>query len=368
MPIIGPVATLALLAAGCAHANVPSSVAPAPVAGLALEHRDVVLRDHRFLDGETLPALRIHVSTAGTPHRDAHGKIDNAVLLLHWTSASAEALQTPAYVEALYGPGKPLDAQRHYLVFLDNVGHGRSSKPSDGLRAAFPHYGYRDMVAVQHAIVRETLGIERLHAIVGMSMGGMHGYLWAETYPDEVEGVMAVVAQPTRISGRNLLWRRIVSRTIRAEPEYRGGAYDHPPRGLLEAMPLFRMMLDGAPHLEATLPDRAAADGFIGRAVEQARTLDANDLLYSLESSADYDPEPDLGRIRARVLSLMFADDAFNPVELGVMERLMPRIANGRLVVQPGTRSSFGHFTQAHPEQWATHVATFLRDLEGGTR
>ncbi len=363
-----PFFLLPLLAA-CSHPTprpeTPRPVAPpASPAGLALSHRDVVLTDYRFRSGETLPSLRLHVSTAGTPRRDAAGRVDNAVLLLHWTSASSEALQSPAFVSALYGPGRPLDPARYYLIFVDNVGHGRSSRPSDGLRARFPRYGYRDMVDLQHRVVRESLGVERLHAIVGLSMGGMHGLLWAESYPDEVRGVMSVVALPARIAGRNLLWRRIVSRAIRTDPEYRGGDYTSPPRGFIEAMPLFRMMLDGAPHLDATLPDRAAADGFVARAVDEARRLDANDLLYSLESSADYDPEPDLGRITADVLALNFSDDAFNPPELGTLERLMPRIARGRFVMQPGTPASFGHFTQAHPELWAEHVGTFLRGLE----
>ena len=159
-----------------------------------------------------------------------------------------------------------------------------------------------------------------------------------------------------------------MSRAIRSDPEYRGGDYDRPPRGLAEAMPLFRMMLDGVPHLDATVPDRAAADGFIERAAAQSAALDANDLLYSLESSADYDPEPDLGRIRARVFALNFSDDEFNPVELGVLERLMPRIARSRFVVQAGAPGSYGHFTQAHPELWAAHVGAFLRDLEGASQ
>ncbi len=249
-------------------------------------------------------------------------------------------------------------------MFIDSVGHGRSSKPSDGLHARFPKYGYRDMVDIQHKVVSEALGITHLQAIIGLSMGGMHAWLWAEEYPDEVEAILPVVSLPTRIAGRNLVWRRIVARAIRAEPEWNGGDYTHAPRGWVEAFPLFRMMLDGVPHLQATIPDRAAADGFIQAASGVAATMDANDALYSLESSEDYDPEPGLARVHAKVLALNFSDDEFNPVALRALERLTPKVASARFVVQPGSDASFGHLTQAHPGLWADHVGELMRELD----
>jgi homoserine O-acetyltransferase/O-succinyltransferase len=359
--------------AACHDSPPPASPEPAPRApaavaeppsALALEHHDQTFDNYRFRDGETIPSLRIHYSTLGTPRRDAAGAVTNAVLVLHWTSASGAALQTPEYASSLYAPGKPLDPAKYFLIFLDNVGHGRSSKPSDGLHARFPKYGYRDMVDLQHRVVTEALGISHLHAIVGMSMGGMHAWLWAEEYPDAVSGIMPVVALPTRIAGRNLVWRRIVARAIRSDPEWKGGDYTHPPRGWLEAFPLFRMMLDGVPHLQATMPDRAAADAFIQSAVDQASKMDANDVLYSLESSEDYDPEPALGRVRAKVFALNFSDDEFNPVALRTLDRLVPKVASARFLVQPGTDQSFGHLTQAHPSLWAEHVAELMRAVE----
>jgi homoserine O-acetyltransferase/O-succinyltransferase len=359
--------------AACHAGPVPASPEPAAparavvadtVSALPLQHHDAKYENYRFRDGKTIPELRIHYSTFGTPQRDAAGKITNAVLVLHWTSASSAAVQTPEYVSSLYAPGKPLDPAKYYLVFIDNVGHGRSSKPSDGLHARFPKYGYRDMVDLQHRVVTEALGIAHLHAIVGMSMGGMHAWLWAENYPDEVDGILPVVSLPTRIAGRNLVWRRIVARAIRTDPEWKGGDYTHPPRGWVEAFPLFRMMLDGVPHLQATIPDRAAAAGFLQAASAVAATMDANDVLYSLESSEDYDPEPALARVRAKVLLLNFGDDEFNPVALHTLERLTPKVASARFVVQPGTDSSYGHLTQAHPGLWADHVGELMRDLD----
>jgi homoserine acetyltransferase/uncharacterized protein (DUF302 family) len=262
------------------------------------------------------------------------------------------------------GSSRPLDAAKYYLIFIDNVGHGRSSKPSDGLRAQFPHYGYRDMVDLQHRVLNEALGVKHLRAILGLSMGGMNAWQWAEMYPDEVDGIMPVVCLPTRISGRNLLWRRIVAQSIRSDAEWDGGNYARPPRSWLQASPLVGMMLDGVPHLQSALPDRSAADKFVQDAIDQAAARDANDFLYSLESSADYDPEPALSSIKAQVYALNLGDDEFNPAVLGTLDRLMPKVSRGRYVILDGSDRTFGHSTMAHSELWAEHVAEFLSDLE----
>ncbi|KFE61951.1 alpha/beta fold hydrolase [Hyalangium minutum] len=364
---------VSVLLLGCASARPPvteptaaiSTAAPfSATSELAVQQGDAVFANHRLHNGMTLPELRIHYATAGTPRRDATGAVTNAVLLLHWTGSSGEVLRSKPFVDALFAPGKPLDATKYYLIFPDSLGHGRSTKPSDGLRARFPAYGYRDIVELQHRLVTETLGIPRLHAIVGLSMGGMNAWLWSELYPDDVEAVMPIVSLPTRVSGRNLLWRRFVTHQIRNDPDWRGGDYTAPPRGWCEAFPVFRMLLDGVPHLQETIPHAAAADAFVQEAITQAARMDANDILYSLESSADYDPEPALRDIKAKVFALNFSDDEFNPVSLGTLERLMPRVKRGRFVIQPGHGGSYGHFTQAHPEQWARHVADFMAYVE----
>jgi len=273
-------------------------------------------------------------------------------------------MRSPEFVSSLYELGRPLDASKYFLIFIDNVGHGGSSKPSDGLHAKFPHYGYRDMVDLQHLIVTETLGIRRLHAILGVSMGGMNAWTWAEQYSNAVQGVMPVAALPASISGRNLIWRRIVARSIRTDPAWQDGEYRQPPRGWLEAFPLFRMMLDGVPHLDATVKDRASADEFIQAAVDQAREQDANDALYSLESSGDYDPGPALSKVRAKVFALNFSDDEFNPVSLHTLEAVIPGVPGASFLIQSGDGTTFGHLTMRHPALWAKHVAAFLKSIE----
>jgi homoserine O-acetyltransferase len=329
----------------------------------AATQADAWFDNYRFRDGGTLPRLRLHYATLGTPHHNARGDIDNAVLVLHWTGASGATLLGTNFVKALFEPGRPLDARRYYLIFPDNVGHGQSSKPSNGLKARFPHYGYRDLVDLQHKLVTETLRIKHLHAILGLSMGGMNAWQWAETYPDALDGIMPVVSLPIKVSGRNLLWRRMVIRAIESDPEWNGGNYSRAPAGWLQGYQILRMMIDGVPHLQAIIPDGSAADRFVADARQQAAATDANDVLYSLKSSEDYDPEPGLRSIKTKVFALNFGDDEFNPQGLHVLERLMPQVRHGRFVIQPGSQTSFGHLTMAHPELWANHVGEFLREI-----
>lgn len=374
-----PGAPPAALSTSAAASSAPSPPeAPKPLAAVAessvfksvpalpADEADATFRDVRFRDGKTLPEVRIHYATSGTPKRDDKGAITNAVALMHWTGSNGTVLRSKAFVDTLFAPGKPLDASKYFLIFVDDVGHGKSSKPSDGLRAQFPNYGYADIVELQHHVIHDTLGIQRLHAIVGISMGGMNAWQWAEQYPDEVEGIMPIVANPVRVAGRNLLWRRWVSHQIRNDIEWKNGNYDSAPRGWTESFPIFRMLLDGVPHLQATIPDVSAADGFVREASAQAASLDANDILYSLEASTDYDPESKLESVRAKVFALNFSDDEFNPVSLHLLERLMKRVKNGRFSIQDGSEHSFGHFTQGHPELWAPRVSTFLSYLEDG--
>ena len=329
----------------------------------AAKQADEWFDNYRFRSGETPERVRIHYATLGAPHRGSDGQINNAVLLLHWTGSDGRALLAPAYMNALFGPGRPLDSRRYYLIFPDSIGHGRSSKPSDGLRMHFPNYGYADMVDLQHKLVTERLGIKHLRAIVGMSMGGMNAWQWAETWPDAMDGVMPVVSLPIKVSGRNLIWRRLSMDYIESDPEWLGGNYSKPFRGSIEAYQLLRMMIDGVPHMQALATDTAAANKFKAEAAAEAAGLDPNDFLYSLKSSADYDPEPGLRAIRTKVFALNFDDDEFNPDRLQILEQLIPRVSSGRYVVQTGSTRSFGHLTMAHPELWSHHVADFMRWL-----
>lgn len=326
---------------------------------------EAVFQNYRLRDGETIEKLRLHYATLGTPHRNAQGDIDNAVLVLHWTGNSGASMLTPEFRKSLYAPGQPLDATRYYLIIPDNLGHGQSSKPSDGLRGKFPHYGYNDLVELQHKLVTETLKVKRLHAILGVSMGGMNAWQWAEAYPDQVEAIMPVVAFPVRVSGRNLLWRRIVIAGIRNDPDWQNGDYARQPRGFAEGYQVLRMMIDGVPRLQAAIPDTKAAEDYLALLNKQGAQGDANDLLYSLDSSQDYDPEPHLSEVKAKVYALNFSDDEFNPDELGILQSKMKLVKNGRYAVQAGSAESFGHLTMAHPALWAPHVREFMDSLGG---
>lgn len=324
---------------------------------------DAWFDNYKFRNGETLERLKIHYATLGTPHRTVRGEIDNAVLVLHWTGADGRALLNPTFTKALFDPGRPLDASRYYLILPDSVGHGQSSRPSDGLKAKFPNYDYGDIVDFQHKLVTETLGIKHLHAILGMSMGGMNAWQWAEAYPDMMDGVMPVVSLPIPVSGRNLLWRRMVIDTIRCDPSWKNGDYSEPPHDWVYGYRVLRMMIDSASALQQEVPDGAAADKFLEVTRFQAEHVDANDILYSLKSSFSYNPEPELSKIKTKLFALNFSDDEFNPDRLQVLETLVPKLKQGRYVVQEGTPSSPGHFTMTRPDLWAQHVGEFMQWL-----
>ncbi len=337
------------------HAETP--VAPS----LEEIERNFFIPNYTFQNGQQHTNLKIHYATLGTPQRDANSNITNAVLVLHWTGASGSALLTPSFKQEFYGPGKPLDATKYFLIFPDSIGHGKSSKPSDGLRTQFPNYSYQDMVDLQHKLVTEGLGITHLKMILGTSMGGMHTWLWSELYPDFMDGIMPIVCAPARVDGRNLLWRQMVINAIQTDPSWNNGNYTSPPAGLLASWPFARMLLDGVPHLQATISDVSAASEFIQDAVKEAEQKDANDLIYVLNASHDYNPEPNLSSIQAKVFALDFTDDQLDPAELGVLTTLIKQVKNGHLAMQIGTSKSYGHLTMAHPELWVDHLADFVR-------
>jgi homoserine O-acetyltransferase len=350
---VGLAVALTLVTTAAPAASSPAAQAPQSQA-------DAQFSDYHFRDGQTLADLRLHYATLGTPHRDAQGSIDNAVLFLHWTGASSQELLTPEYRSAMFGHGAPFDAARYFIVLPDEIGHGQSSKPSDGLRTSFPRYGYGDMVDLQHRLVTETLGITRLHAIIGMSMGCMNAWQWAETFPDAMDGIMPVACFPTSISGRNLLWRRMVVDGIMSDPAWADGNYTSQPPSALAGLEMLRLMIDGVPHLESATSTIEAADEFINDVKQQSAGLDANDFVYALRSSGDFDAEPDLGRIRTKVLVLNFADDEFYRDSLHILEQDMPKVQRARFVVRPVSDGSVGHMTMAHPALWADQVRVFV--------
>lgn len=333
------------------------------VAAQATSHT-VVIKDFRFQNGATLPEVRLRYRTIGTPSRDANGRIRNAVLVLHGSSGDASQVLAPSFSEPLMGPGGPLDAARHYLIFPDNLGNGGSTKPSDGLRAKFPNYGYTDMVELQRRLVMEHLGIARLRLIIGISMGAMHAWMWGIRHPDAMDGLIPIAALPTAIQGRNLLWRMILTQAIRNDPEWNGGNYTKPPRAFLSIMPMFDMLVQSPVRLGEMITTRDRARAHLADVLDETlEEDDANNILYRFEASADYNVEPDLHRITAHVMTILFADDELNPPETVDLDRLIERVPNGRLVLIPAGPDTEGHRTQVKASVWRQHVADFLKTL-----
>jgi homoserine O-acetyltransferase len=325
------------------------------------QEADFIISNFAFASGETLPELRQHYLTHGTPRRDAAGRIVNAVLLLHNTTGSAREWLGPGLGGELFGPGQPLDATQWFLVMPDCVGFGGSSKPSDGLRARFPRYRYHDMVAAQHRLVTEGLGIDRLRLVLGLSMGGMLTWLWGGTHPGMMDGLVPLASQPGPMSGRNWIQRRMAIEAIRSDPDWNGGDYaTQPTRYTLT--PFGGLLTQSVVRIQEQAPTRAAADALYAQMVERARKGDANDRLYQLEASMDYDPTPLLERIAAPLLAINFADDMLNPPELGVMGAAMPRVRRGRHLLVPAGPQSRGHVTALQAAQWKQHLADFMQE------
>jgi homoserine O-acetyltransferase len=326
---------------------------------------DFVMRDFRFADGSVLRELRIHYVTLGRPRRDASGRTSNAVLVLHGTTGSGRNFLGPAFAGELFGPGQLLDTATHFVVLPDGIGTGGSTKPSDGLHARFPRYGYEDMVTAQYRLVTEGLGVNHLLLVMGTSMGGMQTWMWGERYPDFMDGLVPLASVPTQIAGRNRMMRKLISDAIRGDPDWRGGDYAAPPRGLYAALEMLFMMTSSPLQLQAAAPTRDSADAYIaGWMRARMASTDANDFLYQFEASRDYDPSPKLERIQVPVLAINSADDLVNPPELGLMERLMPRVRRGRYVLVPTSERTRGHGTHSLPAIWKPHLAELLAEIE----
>jgi len=320
-----------------------------------------VARNFHFQNGEVLPELRMHYVTLGTPQRNAAGNVTNAVLLLHGTNGSGKAIVDN--LGQLFGSEQPLDSAKYYLIIPDALGCGDSSKPSDGLRAKFPHFGYNDMVDAQKLLVTEGLGIDHLRLIVGLSMGAMHTWIWGEKYPEMMDALMPLVSLPGPISGTNFLWRHIITESIRNDPDYDGGNYVKQPSRWIYALPVQYIMTESRVRTYEIAPTREKSIELFDKIVNDARRLDANDYLYGFEASWDYDPEPNLGKIKARLLAVNFADDMANVLELGSVDRAIAKIPNARSVIVPASDKSHGHFGSRYPELWKAYLVELLQSL-----
>jgi homoserine O-acetyltransferase/O-succinyltransferase len=325
---------------------------------------DYTAANFRFQSGETLPELRLHYMTLGKPKRDGAGKITNAVLILHGTGGSGRQFLGPQFADVLFGPGQLLDSSRYFIILPDNIGHGKSSKPSDGMRARFPQYDYDDMVAAQHELLEEGLGVNHLRLLMGTSMGCMHSWVWSEIYPDFMDAVMPLACLPVQIAGRNRLWREMVMQGIRQDPDWKGGDYTTEPRTALQISADFLLIAGGAPLLmQKSLSTRDVADKYLDDSMKRiTATLDANDLLYAVNASRNYDPSGKLETIKAPVMFVNSADDFINPPELGIAEREIKRVPHGKFVLIPISDQTHGHGTHTWAAVWQQYLKELLAE------
>jgi homoserine O-acetyltransferase/O-succinyltransferase len=327
---------------------------------------DYVARNFHFESGETLPELRLHYATFGSPVRNANGQVTNAVLLLHGTSGAGAQFLAPQFAGVLFGPGQLLDVSRYYVILPDNIGHGKSSKPSDGMRAHFPQYDYDDMITAQHELLEKGLGVNHLRLILGTSMGCMHSWIWGEVYPDFMDALMPLACQPVPITGRNRLWRKLVIDGIRDDPDWKNGDYTaEPGPGLKTAGEMFYVAAGSALEMQKDLTTRAATD----KAEEDfakrfSASHDANDLLYAMMASWNYDPSRQLEKIAVPVMFVNSADDFINPPELGIAEREIKRVKKGRFVLLPISDQTKGHGTHTWAAAWQQYLKELLEQSQ----
>jgi homoserine O-acetyltransferase len=329
---------------------------------------DYTIRDFKFTSGETLPELRLHYRTLGKPEKDAQGKTTNAILIMHGTTGSGAQFIRPEFAGELFGKDQPLDATKFFIVLPDGIGHGKSSKPSDGMHARFPRYGYLDMIEAQYRLFTEGLGVNHARLVMGTSMGGMHTWLWGELHPDFMDALMPLASLPTQISGRNRAWRRTVIDAIRNDPAWNGGEYPAgagQPPSLRTAAEMLWFMSSNPVLRQKEAPTLAKTDELLDKFVQQIlKTDDANDVLYAVEASHDYDPGPNLEKIRAPLLAINSADDLINPPELGILEREIKRVPHGRAIVMPLTEKTRGHGSHTVAALWKDQLVELLKESE----
>jgi len=320
------------------------------------------LRDFKFASGETLPELRLHYRTLGKAVRDDKGVTRNAVLIMHGTTGSGAQFLRPEFAGELFGAGQLLDATKFFIILPDGIGHGQSSKPSDAMHAKFPRYGYRDMVEAEYRLLSEGLEVNHARLVMGTSMGGMHTWLWGEIHPDFMDALMPLASLPTQISGRNRVWRRLVIDAIRNDPAWAAGEYKSQPPSLRTAAEMLWLMSSNPVLRQKDAPTMAKTDEVLDKfANELMKASDANDVLYALEASHDYDPGPDLEKIRAQLLAINSADDLINPPELGLLEREIKRVPKGRAIVIPLSEKTRGHGSHTIADLWKDQLADLLQ-------
>jgi homoserine O-acetyltransferase/O-succinyltransferase len=346
MRIFGSIGALALVLLTFA-ANAADY--PAPKQG------DWIARDFKFHTGEAIAELKLHYTTIGDP-------AGTPAVVLHGTGGSAASMLTPAFAGELFGAGQPLDATKYYVVIPDALGHGRSAKPSDGLKTKFPQYDYADMVDAQYRLLSEGLGIRHLRLIIGNSMGGMNVWLWGERYSDYMDALVPMASQPTAMASRNWMLRRMMLETIRNDPDYNNGNYTTQPRVVKIASTFFGIATAGGTlNYQRLAPTREKADQLVDARLAAPITADANDFLWQWGSSADYDPAPGLEKIQATVLAINSADDERNPPESGITTDAMKRVKNGQLYLIPASELTSGHLTTGNAKFYKQQLEELLQ-------
>ncbi len=324
-----------------------------------------IVKDFQFKSGEKLPEVKLHYYTLGKPQKDTTGTVRNAVLILHGTGGTGKQFLNEHFGGVLFGRGQLLDASKYFIILPDNVGHGDSSKPSDGLHMRFPHYEYDDMIELQYRLLTQGLGVNHLRLVMGTSMGGMHTWLWAEQHPDFMDAAMPLASQPIEIAGRNRMMRRMIIDAIRTDPEWNNGEYKQQPHGLEAALGVLLFMGSAPLRMQKEEPTREKADAYLEKFIaDRMKTTDANDMLYYFEASRNYNPQPQLKKITVPLTAVNSADDAINPPELKVIDRDIQRVKNGKYVLLPITDQTRGHGTHTWPAIWGNHLAELLKRSE----
>lgn len=324
---------------------------------------DFVAPEFQFASGESLQNLRLHYITYGRPHRSADGHVDNAVLILHGTGGTGQRFTQGDFAGVLFGPGQLLDASRYYIILPDSIGHGKSSKPSDGLHMRFPHYDYADMVNADHLLVTAGLKVDHLRLVMGTSMGCMQSWMWMETYPDFMDAGMPLACLPVEIAGRNRMWRKALMDTLTSDPAWQAGEYHAEPPSLRPALYILAIMVSAPLHQQEAYPTHEAADQDLADWIkDRLPKYDANDLLYQVDASRDYDPSARLGEIKVPVMYVNSADDMVNPPELGIAEREIKRVKRGKFVLLPISPATRGHGTHSLPAIWRDYLAELLQE------
>lgn len=332
---------------------------PAPV------ESDFIARNYRFESGETMGEVRLHYRTVGTPRKDPDGIVRNGILILHGTGGSGRGFLSEGYAGRLFGKGQILDAERYFIILPDNVGHGASSKPSDGMRMKFPKYRYADMVKLQHLLVTEGLGLSRLRLVMGTSMGAMHTWMWGYMFPEFADGLVPLASNPVEIAGRNRIWRKALVDAIVTDPEWNGGNYTTQPRGMASAIGFLLMATSVPLQWQRQFSTAEAADKFLASQIaSRMKSSDANDMIYYFRASEDYNPAPHLDEITRPLLAINSADDFVNPPELPMMQNFMTRVRRGRFVLIPISDATRGHGTHSLPQIWGAELERFLADLK----